>query len=158
MKTLKFFALILFALFIVNTVQAQWPPVSTDDTRTITTVLSGMIALDVWCDGEKVDVLLGPADVKAKFHFKNGNLIWEKLFGAQNKLTSQLTSEGTGEVFKVLTSEKSSYIDRGMAQEMVNVFHFKAKGDQGSMYNGHMTIKWLPDWSYEILEARVNCH
>ena len=155
MKTLKFFVLILFALFIVNSAQAQWPPVSTDGTKTLTIDLSGMSALPVVCDGEQVDFLLGSVDVKVKLHFKDGELVWDKIFGAQNELVSQVT----GEVFKVLTSERGSYVDKGMAQVNVNIWHFKAKGDQGSMYNGHMKSLWLgPGMGYEILEAEVNCH
>lgn len=154
MKTLKIFGLLLIAIFLANQANAQWPPVTADDTRTLAIDLSGMVALPVICDGEQVDFLLGPADVKVKLHFKNGELVWDKIFGAQNELVSQVT----GEVFKVLTSEKGSYVNKGMAQENVNVWHFKAKGEQGSMYTGHMKSLWLgPGMGFEIMEAEVNC-
>ena len=148
MKALKFFALFFFALFIVNSAQAQWPP-EYDGTKTVIMDVSGYFAMPVMCDDEQVDFLFGPGDAKIRIHYKDGVPIWEKIKGAQNELVSQVT----GEVFKVLTIERMSYADN------IDYSHFKLKGDQGSMYTGHMKSLWLgPGLGFELLEAEVNCH
>jgi hypothetical protein len=153
MKSIKILGILFLFLFCFSTVNAQWPP-EFEGTGTMVFDASGTFALSVMCDGEEVDFLLGPGEAKIRIHYKNGQPVFEKIFGAQNHLVSQVT----GEVFKVLDSEHGSYVDKGRAQDHVLIWHFKAKGNMGSMYIGQMKSLWLgPGLGYEILEAEVKC-
>jgi hypothetical protein len=148
MKALKFFAFILFVLFVVNSLQAQNPNV--EGTKTVVWVMPDAFGrIPIFCDGEQVDMLRG-SGFKLLFreHYKEG-VLTKMIISPFGKI--EYTS--SNEPYEVFTLSAG---DRWEVSKGTYYTHFNAKGNMGTHYTGHLVFD--PADNFKVVEARVNCH
>lgn len=152
MKTLKFFAVILFVCFAAAQTQAQKkgeePDWNNAGTKTYAFELNTWGNVTIICDGDFTDYLVGEDfTVKIRAHFKDGKFVRYNLMNNGNVWTSQVT----GEKFTV------HELDKGDAGDLV-WYRFNVIGNMGSHYIGKGVSKWneeKQDW--DIIGLTVNC-
>ena len=147
MKTIKFIGIILFTLLVVNSVQVKAQNPNVEGTRTVVWVLeNGWGSIPVFCDGTQVDMLKG-SGFKLLFreHYKEG-VFTKMIISGSGKVV--YTSENTGEKFTI------HEVDRMEVEKGEYIWHFNAKGEDGTHYIGHMVTD---PTTWKVVEAKVNC-
>ncbi|WP_372950636.1 hypothetical protein [Mariniphaga sp.] len=112
--------------------------------RTINFQMTGEYYTPVICDGETVDFLYlsEVADQKTHItaHLKNGQFVWMIV---HCKLT--ITSELTGETFKINDQTKVTFDENGVYDTFT--MHIHSKGDKGT----HVIMFFEADWENQTL-------
>lgn len=146
MKTKVFLFICLFIGIVVTTTSAQ------DNSNQATqgwSTYSGL-AINVFCDGELIDVLYGAMD----FHyvargFKNGLPYVET-----DQLKGELTSHETGETFRVRRTDKWE-ANENWAWTCTISYNFI--GDMGTVYTGKIYLDYSTG-SVQRTFDHLNCH
>lgn len=102
--------------------------------------------LPLICDGETVDVLRGTLMAHYRWHVQKGEYKWIIL-----NFTGELTSETTGETFKIMEFDKIMFQDGTYGQYNLN---WNVIGDQGSHYIGSGYVD-LTTW--EVIPEKTVC-
>ena len=100
----------------------------------------------VFCDGEFVEVLSG-GEIRVHFvkHYKDGLFI-----NRIDQIKGTVTSEQTGEVFKIREVDKTYFTDSWNV-----TWHYNLKGDMGTHYIGTLTYNY---WTGAITVGKTVCH
>ena len=99
----------------------------------------------VYCGGVQVDELSGGEIMIHKIiHFKDGAYQWENA-----QIKGQVTSDKTGEVFKIQEIDKTYFTDHWYV-----TWHYNLKGNLGTHYIGTLTYSY---WTGEITIGKTVC-
>jgi len=108
------------------------------------------LAINVFCDGELIDVLYGAMD----FHyvirgFKNGLPYVET-----DQLKGELTSHVTGETFRVRRTDKW---EASLSWTWICTISYNFMGDMGTIYSGKIFLDYS---TYPMQRSfdHLNCH
>lgn len=101
----------------------------------------------IYCDGDLVDLLFLELRVHFVVHVKDGEVVWET-----DQIKGTATSDSPGdETFKY--KETDTYLS-----ENIIYFHFNAKGDMGTHYQGTMLVDISGGWGNEVFTPiRTKC-
>ena len=141
MKTKVFLFICLLLGMSVSTTTAQ------DNRAEQGWWIDGAHRMGIWCecDGEMVDVLVGEVQIHWVFRaFKDGPML------EIDQVRGEITSEVTGEVFKVRRTEKWEVSD-----DYYCVANYNFIGNMGTVYTGKFHFKYS---TYEFFVDHVTCH
>jgi len=134
MNALKFIiGLFLFVCLLSGVANAQCD--CPDGTKSVTFKQEWLYFQPVYCDGELADMLTGNATASGVRHYVDGILKW-----ANYKNRGNVTSEWTGEVFKLRETDQREIYSEGKV-----TWHWNLKGNMGSHYVGSASWDYIND-------------
>jgi|LGVF01.2.fsa_nt_gb hypothetical protein len=109
-------------------------------------------AIPLYCDDQVVDYLSGDLESHWIWHVEDGKYVWLKIIW-----NGTLTSEFTGEIFKVKEFNKLQNIEGAVYWWQLESYdlHYNIKGDMGSHYIGSGYVDIENGWA--LVLDRVNC-